>query len=190
MEQGSHRQLRPYAFFLDKGRVRLTHTSLEGTEKILWYLNDGCVFGETPLFDPPSNELTSVHVCVTDCRVYSFSAECVERLFVSHPQLMHSLLQSMARKLRMVTQQASSLHVDDVLARVCKFLTQRLVPGSDPLTAVPNMSRQEMANFLGVHRITLYKVLKHQEKLGVWSSFSNESVQILRPDVLFHWADA
>jgi len=174
--------------FLEKGRVRLTHTSLDGVEKILWYLSDGCVFGETPFFDRMDKDLPSVHVCVCDCRIYTFPRECVERLCEARPELMRNLLHSMARKLRLMGQQASSLYVDDVLARTCKFLAQRIVPGSVPLMAVPNMSHQEMASFLGAHRITLYKILKQQKKKGVFGAISSKGVVILRPEVFFRWA--
>ena len=177
-------------FFLEKGRVRLTHTSLDGVEKILWYLNDGCVFGETPLFDPMDGDLPSVHLCVSDCRIRVFTGERVEHLCAAHPELMRNLLHSMARKLRLVGQQASSLYVDDVLVRACKFLAQRIVPGSVPLTAVPNMSHQEMASFLGVHRITLYKILKQQKKKGVFGTISSKGVVILRPEAFFRWVDS
>ncbi len=183
-------ELRDELFFLDKGQVRLTHFSLDGAEKILWYINRGCLFGETPLFDPLAGEMDSLHVCATDCVVYAFSRARVEQLCRTRPDLILNLLHSMARKLRTLSSQASSLYVDDVLVRTCKFLAQRLLPDSDPLTADPGISRQEMASLLGVHRITLYKVLRQQEEQGLFGPFDRHAVVILRPEDFFRLADS
>ncbi len=171
--------------FLDKGQVRLTHFTLDGAEKILWYINQGCLFGETPLFDPMAEDRDSMHICAMDCVVYAFSKDRVEHLSRTRPDLTLNLLHSMARKLRTLSNQASSLYVDDVLVRTCKFLARRLLPDSDPLTADPGISRQEMASLLGVHRITLYKVLRQQEEQGLFGPFERHAVTILRPEEFF-----
>ena len=131
--------------FLDKGQVRLTHFTLDGAEKILWYINQGCLFGETPLFDPMAEDRDSMHICAMDCVVYAFSKDRVEHLSRTRPDLTLNLLHSMARKLRTLSNQASSLYVDDVLVRTCKFLAQRLLPDSDrsvcKVDAVPGQAK-------------------------------------------------
>ncbi len=127
----------------------------------------------------------SVHICAMDCVVYAFSKDRVEHLSRTRPDLTLNLLHSMARKLRTLSNQASSLYVDDVLVRTCKFLARRLLPDSDPLTADPGISRQEMASLLGVHRITLYKVLRQQEEQGLFGPFERHAVTILRPEEFF-----
>ena len=63
--------------------------------------------------------------------------------------------------------------------------TQRLQPGSDPLKAELGMSRQEMASLLGVHRISLYKVLRQQEENGMFGPFTRDNITILQPEVFF-----
>ncbi len=183
--KGHYIEYRDGLLFLDKGQVRLTHFTVDGVEKILWYINAGCLFGETPLFDPLADDKGSVHICATDCVVYAFSRSCLEQLGRTRPDLTLNLLSSMARKLRTLSNQASSLYVDDVLVRTCKFLAQRLLPDSDPLTANPGISRQEMASLLGVHRITLYKVLRQQEEQGLFGPFARHAVAILRPEEFF-----
>lgn len=175
-------------FFLDRGKIRLTHQNLEGVEKILWYIHEGCVFGETPFFDPMPAE--SFFSCTTNCVVYAFSSEDVDEIRKERPDLLINLLCSMSRKLRVLSNQACSLYLDNVLVRTCKFLSQRIIPGSEPLTADLGISKQEMASLLGVHRISLYKVLRQQEENGLFGSFAGNTVVILRPEEFFMLAES
>jgi CRP-like cAMP-binding protein len=165
--------------FLDRGRVRLVHPSPEGTEKILWYIREGCVVGEVPFFDPTPEE--NVCICMTACLLYAFSPENVSRICRERPELMFNLFQSMAHKMKILGSQASALCLDSVLTRICKFLSQRLVPNSNPLVANIGMSRQEMASLLGIHRISLYRVLHQQQKRGLFGPITGNTITILQP---------
>jgi CRP-like cAMP-binding protein len=95
--------------------------------------------------------------------------------------LLLNLLTSMSRTLRILAYHASSLYLDDGLVRICRFLSQRLVPDSNPLTAKFGISRQEMANLLGMHRVSLHRVLREQKERGLFGSISEKSITILRP---------
>ncbi|MDO5536932.1 MAG: Crp/Fnr family transcriptional regulator [Desulfovibrionaceae bacterium] len=170
-------------YFLDKGKIRLSHMSLQGVEKILWYLHEGCVFGETPIFDhvPPAGSFYAS----SDCVVYSFSNDVVERIAKMRPDLMLELFHSMARKMRCLSEQASSLFIDSLKVRTIRFLAQHIVPGTRPIKVDLGITKQEMATFLGVHRISLYKILKDYEERGVLSAFSGNQVTILDEEAFF-----
>jgi CRP-like cAMP-binding protein len=177
--KGEHMQLGKELLFLDRGGIRLAYQGLEGTEKILWYIREGCIFGEATFFDPAPPE--NACICMTACSVWAFSPENVRRISSERPDLLLNLFQSMARKVRILSYQASSLCLDSVLVRICKFLSQRLVPGSSPLVAKIGISRQEMANLLGVHRISLYRVLRQQKERGLFGPIVGHTMTILRP---------
>ncbi|MDR2055300.1 MAG: Crp/Fnr family transcriptional regulator [Desulfovibrio sp.] len=166
-------------FFLERGRVRLTHQSLEGKEKILWYVNQGCVLGESPFFNPIQSE--SFFICASNCVVYAFSREDVRRIIRERADLLGNLLRSMSRKMYILSRHAVSLQLDSGLQRICKFLAQRVVPGSTPMTACFDISRQRMADLLGMHRVSLYKLLRQQEANGLFGPISGRKVQILQP---------
>lgn len=189
--KGEHVCCRNHLHFLEKGLVRLTHNSRDGKEKILWYIKGGCIFDETPFFDPLTSSSESIHVCATDSEVYSFSSECVHGLIAKQrPDLILNLLPSLARKVRLLSNQASSLSVDEVFVRVCKFLGQRIVPGSSPPRIKPGISRQEMASLLGIHRITLFKILKQMEDTKIFAPYDRESFVVLQPEVFFQMVES
>ncbi|MDR2696342.1 MAG: Crp/Fnr family transcriptional regulator [Deltaproteobacteria bacterium] len=172
--------------FLERGKVCLVFQGWDGTEKIVWYIREGCIFGIAPFFDPIPNE--GMLVCASDCVIYAFSAQAVERISRERPDLLLNLLHSMARKLRIQSYQASSLCLDDALVRICKFLEQRLVPDSSPLTAKIGISRQEMASLLGMHRISLYRTLRRQEERGLFGPIRGRVITILRPREFYQLA--
>jgi CRP-like cAMP-binding protein len=173
--------------FLERGKLRLTYQNQDGAEKILWYIREGCLFGEAPFFDPMPNE--GFFTCVTDCLIYTFSAQAVAQISKERPDLLLNLLQSMSRKLRIMSYHASTLYLDDMLVRICKFLAQRLVPDSNPLTAKIGISRQEMASLLGMHRISLYRVLRQQEEYGLFGPIKGNTMTILRPHEFYKLAE-
>jgi CRP-like cAMP-binding protein len=184
--KGEHVRLGRELLFLERGRVRLAHQRLEGTEKILWHIREDCIFGESPLFDPAPEE--NFCICMTACSVYAFSPECVSRISRERPELLLNLFRSMSRKVKILSYQASSLCLDSALVRICKFLSQRLVPDSSPLTAKIGMSRQEMASLLGMHRISLYKALRRQEERGLFGPMTGGAIPILRPQDFYKLA--
>jgi CRP-like cAMP-binding protein len=172
--------------FLESGKVYLKFQNLEGVEKILWFVQEGCIFAETPFFDCIANE--GVLVCATDCVIYAFSTRAIDQISKERPELLLNLLMSMSRWIRILSYHASSMCLDDTLVRICRCLSQRLVPGSSPLTAKIGISRQEMANLLGIHRISLYRVLRKQQERGLFGSIQGKAITILRPHEFYELA--
>ena len=182
--KGQHVSMGAYLYFLDKGRIRLSHLSLQGIEKILWYLYPGCLFGETPFFDKMPS--AGSFYCSTNCIVYSFSHQTIEQLAKSRPDLMANLCRSMSRKMRVLSDQAASLFLDSLKVRTLRFLSQHIVVGSDPVLVDVGITKQELAALLGVHRISLYKILKDYEEAGILSAFHGSKVTILKPDAFYN----
>jgi CRP-like cAMP-binding protein len=172
--------------FLESGKVYLMFQNTEGVEKILWYAQEGCIFAETPFFDCIANE--GVLICATDCVIYAFSTRAIDQISKERPDLLLNLLKSMSRTIRILAYHASSMSLDDMLVRICRCLSQRLVPDSNPLTAAINISRQEMANLLGIHRISLYRVLREQQERGLFGSIKGKHITILRPHEFYELA--
>ncbi|MDR3357270.1 MAG: Crp/Fnr family transcriptional regulator [Desulfovibrio sp.] len=185
--KGHHVHVNLALHFLDRGSVRLTHWSLDGVEKILWYIEEGCLFGEVPCFDPLPAE--NLFVCAKHCVIYIFSRECVDNIARTRPDLLINLLQSMACKMRHMAHHASALYLDTALVRLCKFLAHRLEPGSDPPLARIDLSQREISCLLGMNRISLYRILRQQEENGMLGPVEGNKITILKPDEFFRLAE-
>jgi len=184
--KGEQLQLGKELMFLERGKVRLAQQTPEGAEKIIWHIGEGCIFGETPFFDHVPNE--SGFTCMTSCLIYTFSSESVSQICKERPDLLLNLVHSLARKVRILSSQTAALSLDSVLVRFCKFLSQRIVPDSSPLVANIGISQHEMASLLGVHRVSLYRVLHQQIKRGLFGPITGDTMTILRPDDFYKLA--
>ncbi|NCC76464.1 MAG: Crp/Fnr family transcriptional regulator [Clostridia bacterium] len=168
-------------FFLDSGEIWLTRSTLDGREKIIWRIGSDSLFGETPFFDElPAR---SAMVAAMNSTVYAFTRKCVlEEILPRHPDLMAALFRTLAIKVRVLINQAVSLSLDELPLRICKYLQlrQEVVTYKDgPLVVRPGLNQQELANLLGVHRVTLNKALRELEKAGILGPYSRDEIYIL-----------
>lgn len=183
----------PHMFFVVSGRVRLMALAAEGSEKTLWYLREGCCFNETPSFILLGHENPLVmgdaryyHECVEDSYICSFTGEEVRKIGLQKPELLLNLCHSFSFKVTLLSQQVISLSLESQTTRVCKFLASRIVPGAQPLRARRDISYREMADLLGMHCISLYKVLRQAQSRGLLRfDKSCEDIFILRPEEFF-----
>lgn len=168
-------------YYLERGEIWLTRTTMDGREKIIWAIGPDSLFGETPFFDElPAR---SAMVAAMDCTVYAFSRQCVlSQILPNHPELMLALFRSLALKVRVLSNQAVSLSLDDLPSRICKYLHLRQTDDASektPLVVSPGLNQQDLANLLGVHRVTLNKSLRELEKSGVLGPYARDEVYIL-----------
>ncbi|HCU67665.1 MAG TPA: Crp/Fnr family transcriptional regulator [Desulfomicrobium sp.] len=168
-------------YYLERGEIWLTRSTMDGREKIIWAIGPDSLFGETPFFDElPAR---SAMVAAVDCTVYAFARQCVlSQILPAHPDLMLALFKSLALKVRVLSNQAVSLSLDDLPSRICKYLHLRQkddISEKAPLVVSPGLNQQDLANLLGVHRVTLNKSLRELEKSGVLGPYSRDEVYIL-----------
>ena len=186
----------PEMYFLVSGRVRLMALAPDGSEKTLWYLGDGSCFNETPMLMEDDkhmafgqNEVRFFHECAEDCYIYTFTRDEVYRLGMEKPELFYNLCKSYSVKVTLLSRNSVSLCIESQLTRICKFLASRIVPGSNPLCAKRDISYREMADLLGMHRITLYKVMRQAQSRGLFSFDKNsDEIFILRQDEFYREA--
>lgn len=165
-----------YLYFIQQGEVRLMRTTLDGREKIIMSMPAGCITGETPFFDEVPSR--SSLVAATDCVIYAFSQDCVrQEIIPHHPELTLALLHSLASKVRVLCNQSVSLSLEELPSRICRFLHLRMGEGTARI--VPGLNQQELANLLGVHRVTLNKALRELEKEAILGPYSRDEVYIL-----------
>lgn len=173
-----------YLYYIQQGEVWLMRTTLDGREKILMTMRSGSVTGETPFFDevPARSSI----VAGTDCIVYAFSKESVlHEILPQNPAFVLALLKSLASKVRALCNQSVSLSLEELPSRICRFLHLRMRDdgqgGLDP-RVLPGLNQQELANLLGVHRVTLNKALRELEREAVLGPYSRDEVYILDMD--------
>lgn len=156
-------------YYLFKGRLKMSRISSTGAEKILWYLDEGNLFGEVPFLD--KKPMDSTFTASTPCQVYIFSRQCVqEEIIVKYPALVLNLLESLANKARVFSTQAGDIAT--LIGRVSKVLIyvierEYVDKTVGRIECSRGISQQELASILGVHRVTLNHAISQLKKEGV-----------------------
>ncbi len=169
-------------YYIAKGEVRLTRILADGSEKTIFYLQAGTLFGEVPFFD----ELPSLSTMLSnsdDCVLYAFTRETVmDHILPRYPELSLALIRTLVRKVRILCNQTVELALEDLPSRICRFLSSQPCVKSDSSDAeylVPHFNQSELATLLGVHRVSLNKALRYLEKEGIIGPYSKNEVFIL-----------
>src|SRR5574344_287077 len=112
-------------YYIAQGEVRMELTHQSGAGKICWYMDAGSLLGEVPLFHDIPSLLRAV--CVRPCVVYAFSREVfLEKICPQSPLLMQDMFRNLAIKIRVLLNQVSTLALDDLTARICKYFQLHL----------------------------------------------------------------
>ena len=164
-------------YFIAQGEVRMELLSNHGTGKICWYIDAGSILGEAPLFHKMPGLLHTV--CVRPCVMYAFTREVfLGEICRQYPDLMEDMFRSLAVKVRVLLNQVSTLALDELPARICKYFRLHMERNADGIFTRPLLSQSELANLLGVHRVTCTRVLLDLKKRGVIGEFKRDCVRI------------
>ena len=125
--------------------------------------------GETPLI----NEKPCAYYfqALEDCQVYWFSkAVLYGVILVKHPEITKSLLSIMARKVHVLSTQVEDQVFLKPMVRVAKviylFYTKKKETGWKEYPSLP-VSQEDIANLLGLHRVTVNNVLQSMRNSGI-----------------------
>ena len=188
-------------YFILRGRVRLAALTPDGEEKNLWYLREGCFFNETPAFleglsdafmyrpreaDAVPPAVSSFHECTEASLLGTLSFARVRQVGLCRPEMLLNLCHSFSLKVSLLAQNMASFTLETPKRRVYKYLATRIEPGSNPPRIQRTMSYIELANLLGMHRISLYKILNAARKGGILAfDKKDNAVIVLQPDIFF-----
>ena len=171
--------------FLKRGVAKTVAVDAGGHEKIIWFMEAGCVLGETPLF----NEKPCAYYfqAVEPCQVYWFSKTVLYGVILpKHPEITKSLLSIMARKIHVLSTQTEEQAFLKPLARVAKviylFYGNKKETGWKEYPSLP-VSQEDIANLLGLHRVTVNQALQSLRTSGVLENNTHRII-VRNPELL------
>lgn len=158
------------AFYIIKtGRIKVYKVSEDGRELIIGIFGDGGIFGDVPVFD--GGPYPASAAAMTDSVVWSINRADFERLIRAHPEISLKVIRVLGRRLR----QAHNLLRDMALKNVPQRLASLLLKlkeeygsetASGTVLELP-LSRQDMAELIGVSRETATRELSKFAKAGL-----------------------
>lgn len=155
--------------YLHSGRLKMTHLNSEGEYKTVWYVESGNIFGEAPFIS--QIECSTTISCVEDSIVYFFNRQVfMEKLLSQRTDIMFNMLNTMAGKIRTLSRKIYDLGLTSPTMRLCRLLYYMATSGDDNEL---NLSQQDLADVLGVHRVTVNRILGDLKSNGIIAHSNN-----------------
>ncbi len=144
--------------YLKKGRVKVYMTSVDGMEKTLNTASRGEMLGEGAFFDKKPR--VSSAKALTNVEVIMIDEKKLTKLITECPKLAFELLEILSNRIRLLSSQLDSMTFLQADARIAHLLLESEQDGRVQLT------HEEIANIVGVSRVTVSKTLGRFAKSG------------------------
>lgn len=166
-------------FIVHKGKVKLYAIDESGKEHIFNILNSGDYIGETSLF------LSSDHInyaeAIEDTTICTIYKQDLMELLEDHPVIAIKILEEFSKRLMDSQTQATRVIAKSTDSRLALYL----IENSDENDLVNlNISRKDLANYLGMTPETVSRRFKQFENEGLIKQLSNKIIKILDYDKL------
>lgn len=166
---------------LNEGSAKAYKYTPDGREQILYVFSEGDFFGEQYLLTNRTAEYTvealqAVNVCM-------LSKEQFEQLLLQHPNIGIKIIEQLGARMSRLERVMESMGVRSVDSRVSSLILDyakeygRTV-AEGVLIQLP-LSREGIANYLGIARETISRKLGQLENDGLIRSVSNKSILVL-----------
>ncbi|WP_068618125.1 Crp/Fnr family transcriptional regulator [Paenibacillus tuaregi] len=166
------------------GHVKLSKMTPEGKEQILHVLTNGDFFGELSIFN--SDELSNFSAyALKDTNICMLTRTDMEQLMTENPEISVRILKSVTKRLAHTENLAQSLATKDPEIRIAYMIMElsdkygKLRSGNIHI-ALP-LSREGIANYVGVTRETISRKFSKFEQLGLIKLVGNKKMILLDP---------
>lgn len=160
-----------HVFLLAEGRVKLCHSTADGKEAILAFVDPGEIFGELALTAPAEREERAE--TVEKSTIVMIAKEVLERAMADDPRLSLGVTKLVGLRRQRVERRLKSLLFRSNRERVVDLLRELAErygrPGPQGLEITLRLSHQELANVIGATRETVTVVLGELQAEGLVS---------------------
>ena len=155
-------------YIIQSGAVRLFHLLESGKEQLIRILKPGDFIGEWSLFSQDSQYEDYAYALV-DTKVCQLYANDFKEVLLSYPAVSLKILEEMSRRLQASEKMTSRVANESVGMRLVNYLLGQL-PGqsSDANLINLELSRKELAAFLGTTPETISRKFKELESLNIF----------------------
>ena len=168
-------------FIVHKGKVKVYAIDESGKEHILNIMNSGDYMGEMSLF------LSSEHINfaqateeTTICTIYK---EDLLKLLEEHPLISIKILEEFAQRLKSSQTQATRMVSKSADKRLALYLIENL---DDDLKVKINISRKDLANYLGMTPETISRIFKRFEEDNLIQQITSKEILVTNEEGLIN----
>lgn len=197
--QGFYLMLRDEArrdfYYLASGSLAIMYHAPSGRARNMLSLKAGNLFNISlaagSLF-MPDRKASSQFYCLEEARIWRFPGGLLhdEAFIRAYPELISNLLASLGLRLLITHDTLSSVGTNRLPARIAEFILQLSRANGDADEFSPGISQEDLANLLGVHRVTLLRALAKMKKSKLLVSFTHSRLVIGDREALRRMTDS
>ncbi|AJI15872.1 bacterial regulatory s, crp family protein [Bacillus pseudomycoides] len=166
-------------FIINQGQVKLSKLTLQGKEQILHILTSGECFCELNIFNCDEKSNFSAYA-IEDTKICMLTKADMDSIMERNPGIALKLLKTVTKRLAHTENLAHNLATNDPEVRIAYILLEFCeMYGKDTdegiLINLP-LTREEMANYIGMTRETISRKLSKFEELGFMTSIGNKQI--------------
>lgn len=177
-------------FLVLGGRLRLSKLHEQGKEVILRYLGPGELVAA--LAACRGADYLGTAQAVEPTELMSWDRETIEELMLTHPPLVHSLLQPALDRMNDIQSRYLELCAEQVAGRLARALLRIMEHAGRKteagITIDFPLSREDLASYVGTTLYTVSRTLSAWEKKG-WIVSGRERIVITNPHALMEFAE-
>lgn len=173
-------------YFINQGKIKLYKYTKDGKEQILHILSEGEFFGELELIKPSKYGFNAK--AIVDSKICTLTKDEMKDIMMKNPEIGIKVLETLGERLSKVESLVQNLATNDVDSRMAYLLIDLMEKYGDNLEQnisieLP-LSREDMANFIGVTRETISRKLKKFEDEDLIKIVGTKTIIILDEDGL------
>ncbi|EKN62619.1 hypothetical protein BABA_25186 [Neobacillus bataviensis LMG 21833] len=168
-------------YFLKDGFVKITTTDYKKNTRIIDIPTSGTLIGEQVLNGMPYFSTATV---IKDSILYYFSIQTYNKLIQDYPEIENLVVNSIIDKVKLLL---SDINVKSIpTENQVAFCLLKLIDIYKDVEI--DLTQQELSDFTGLTRITIYKILKKWEEDGILQ-IKNRKIYIYKPYILKDYID-
>lgn len=168
-------------YFINEGKIKLYKYTKDGKEQILHVLSEGDFFGELELIKPSKYTFNSK--AIIDSKICTLTKDEMREIMMKNPEIGIKVLETVGERLAKVESLAQNLATNDVDSRMAYLLIDLMEKYGEPtkenISLKLPLSREEMANYIGVTRETVSRKLKKFEDEELIEIIGTKTIIIL-----------
>lgn len=168
-------------YIVNGGSLKASSYSEDGKEQILYLLNDGDFIGELALLKAEKSEYDLI--CIKESHLCTIPKLKFDAFLKENPDIIFGIMASAHEKITSLEKLVSAIASNDADVRL-KFLIKQLLSHSTQKnlrgTLIKlQLTREDMANFVGVTRETISRKLSQLAHDGILEILDNKQLLIL-----------
>lgn len=173
-------------YIINEGQIKLFTYTKEGKEQILHILQEGEFFGELSLFK--EEEYAFNAEAIVPVKICTLTKQNLDMILQRKPEIALKLLQTVGERLAKMERLAQNLATNDMDAKIADLLLDLKEKygktGVKGIEIKLPLTREDMANYIGVTRETISRKLSKLQEDGIIEIVGNKKIILLQEDEL------